>query len=242
MNGPGRLALVRDSRAGASRCPLPYGLGIGDTQDMGILTDTGKIPADRAAIPDDELIGTEVWAALQQVTMNTFYSQLTRSRAHRKHDAEHPGEPPAVRPGDIPEADERAGNAPLWYMRTYRAWERQRPGQASSLGKAGAGVRGGRGAGKVVRLPAQCPHCHQQITAADIEAAAELEAGKRAEFARLREGKVPVADAAARLGLTDAAGRSWEMARRRAGTGALPEAVEEQRPAVAGKRRRAVSA
>jgi hypothetical protein len=208
---------------------------------MGILTDPAKIPADRSKIPDDDLIGTEVWAALQGVTMNTFYGQLSRSRAHRKHDAGHPDEESAVRPGDMPESDERAGNAPLWYMRTYRAWEKQRPGQASSLGKTGRGSRGGRGADKVVRLPIECPHCHHEITGADLDAAAEQEAGKRAEFARLREGKVPVAEAAAWLGLAETAARSWEMARRRAGGQALPEAVRERRPAAA-TRRRAVGA
>jgi hypothetical protein len=208
---------------------------------MDILTDPEKIPADRSQIPDEALIGTEVWAALQGVTMNTFYSQLSRSRAHRKHDAEHPGEEPAVRPGDIPERDDRAGNAPLWRMRTYRQWEKSRPGKASSLGKAGGpGSRGGRGAGKVVRLPVQCPHCHHEITAADMDAAAAAEAEKRAEFAQLRESKVPVAEAAARLKLTEGVGRSWEMARRRAGSQALPEAVRERKPAA--RRRRAVGA
>ena len=208
---------------------------------MDILTDPGKIPANREKIPDDCLIGTEVWAALQGVTMTTFYSQRTRSAAHRRHDAEQPGEPAHVRPGDIPEHDERSGNAPLWRMKTYRDWERRRPGQASSIGKAGPpGSRGGRGAGQTVRLPVQCPHCHHEISAADVEAAAELEAGKREEFARLRETGVTAADAAARLELPGSAATSWEMARRRAGRAALPEAVQPAKPAT--RRRRAVGA
>lgn len=200
---------------------------------MGILTDVSKIPADRASIPDDDLIGTEVWAALQGVTMKTFYGQRSRSQRNLRNDA--------ARPGDMPDADEHAGNAPLWRMETYRAWEERRPGKASSLGKAGRGVRGGKGSDKVVRLPVECPHCHHEITGADLEAAAEQEAGKREEFARLREARVPVADAARQVEITEAAGRSWEMARRRAGGGALPEAVQDRRPA-AGKRRRAVRA
>lgn len=230
MNGHQPAAPVRESLTGASRYPAyPSGLGVGDTQDMGILTDPGKVPADRAAIPDDDLIGTEVWAVLQGITMKTFYGQRSRSQANRRNDA--------ARPGDMPDADEHAGNAPLWYMRTYRAWEKRRPGKSSSLGKAGRGVRGGQGAGKPVRLPVECPHCKHQITAADLEAA---EAGNRAKFAKLRESGVPAADAAARLGLDESVARSWEMARRRAGrSDALPEETVK-RPA--GRKRRAVKA
>jgi hypothetical protein len=231
MAGARGLAPVREFPAGASPYPYP--------QVMDILTDPAKIPADPAQIPGDCLIGTEVWAALQGVEMSTFYSQRTRSTAHRRHDAQQPQEPSQVRPGDMPEADEKSGNAPLWRMRTYRAWEEQRPGKASSLGKAGGpGSRGGQGAGKVVRLPVQCPHCHHEITGAQLAAAAEQEAGKRAEFARLREEKVPVTEAAAQLGIGEGTARSWEMARRRAGRSTLPEAVE-RRPE---GRRRAVGA
>jgi hypothetical protein len=148
------------------------------------------VPADRDQIPGDALITSAVWAHLQGVSLEgTFYPQLTKSRRHRRHDADHPDEPKEERPGDIPEADGRVGKSPVWYMRTYRKWDGGRPGQASSIGKGGgAGSRGGQGPRKQVRLPIECPHCHTEITETDLRQASGREPLRAVETAAVPVG------------------------------------------------------
>jgi hypothetical protein len=203
---------------------------------VSILTDVAKLPRDPRRIKDDDLIGVRVFARLLGVQVTTFQAELTRTRARRRHDQDHPDEPrQAGRSGrDVPEPDEYAGRTPLWRMATFREFQKNRPGQSATVGKTGPGSRGGRGTGSQVRLPIACPHCHHEITQAQLEAA---EAKQRAEFARLRAERVPAADAAARVGISADAARSWEMARRRAGGGAVLEAADSE----GAPRRRAVS-
>jgi len=220
---PGGDTPVPQQRAGVS----PY------AQGMGVLNDLADIPADRARIADTDLITPVVWAALQGVELSTFYSMNARSRAHRRHDAEHPDAKRQVVPGDIPPEDETAGQTPMWYMSTYRAWWAQRPGQASARGKAGAqGSRGGRGPGRQVRLPIECPHCHTEITGEELDAA---EAALRERYTGLRDAGVAAKQAAAELRLSEQRARSLEMSWRRTGRGGAA-AVE------AATRRRAVTA
>jgi hypothetical protein len=155
-----------------------------------ILTDPAEVPADRDQIPGDALITNAVWAHFQGVSLEgTFYAQLTKSRRNRRHDAAHPEEPKWERPGDIPEADGKIGKTPVWYMQTYRDWDKRRPGQASSIGKGGGtGSRGGEGARKQVRLPIECPHCHHKITATDLGYSSAREPLRTAERAAVTAG------------------------------------------------------
>jgi hypothetical protein len=185
---------------------------------MRIHAEIASLPADRDGIADDDLVTGPVWAHLQGVEMSTFNSMLTRARVHRRHDAEHPGEKPQAVPGDIPDPDEYAGRTPMWRMGTYRAWEARRPGKASNRGKSGAGSRGGRGTGRPVRLPIECPHCHREITEADVE---EFEGKRRAAYAELRDSGVSAAEAAGRLEMREARARQAEFDWRRQGKAPL---------------------
>src|ERR1019366_9441704 len=130
-------------------------------------------------IPDGDMITVDVWAVLQGVSKVTAQSNLSKANARRAA-----GEP---RAGDMPEPDDRAGQTPLYLMGTYRAWAAARPGRS---GAKGTGSRGGTGEGKRVRLPLECPHCHHQVTEADLSALASL----RARFTELREGGAIVED------------------------------------------------
>jgi hypothetical protein len=200
---------------GAFPYPRPSGIGAYPEQ-VGIWTDPEKLPADRAAIPDDDLISIQVWAKLQGVGLSTAYSNNSKS-ARRREDGE-------ARAGDMPAPDDHAGQTPMWLMRTYRAWAKSRPG---SKGTSGTGTRGGRGRGKQVRLPFACPHCHHEITEEDLDAA---QAEARAEFARLRADGAAVAEAGERVGLDEATARSWEMARRSSARRVEAEPVTVEMP------------
>jgi hypothetical protein len=136
--------------------------------DMEIITDPAKLPADRAAIPGDTLINPQVWAKLQGVQLGTVYSVYAKSGKRRAA-----GEPKA---GDMPAAEETIGQTPMWSMATYRAWDESRPGRG-----AGAGRPPVRPEGFVrhrVELPISCPHCKHEITKTDLDAAKAAKDGQ----------------------------------------------------------------
>jgi hypothetical protein len=129
---------------------------------MDMITDPGKLPADRKTIADDTLINQAVWAALQGVELGTVYSNTTRSNKRRAA-----GNPKA---GDMPAADETAGQTPMWRMSSYRRWEAARPGMGAGAGRPRGSARGSgpRVRRPRVELPISCPHCKHEITAADL--------------------------------------------------------------------------
>jgi hypothetical protein len=217
----GDLAPVRLTPAGAVPSPYPSPAGTGAyAGPVSVWTDPAKLPADRSAIPDTDEITLDVWAVLQGVTKVTAESNLSKSGKRRAA-----GD---ARPGDMPEPGKRAGQTPLFTMGVYREWAAQRPGKGSSLGKAGGpGSRGGRGAGKLVRLPVQCPHCHHEITAEQLDAATAV---VRDQYGQLRDAGISAAGAAARMQLPGDRAKSLEMAWRRAGRpGPLEEAPRAAR-------------
>lgn len=132
---------------------------------MDIIPDPAALPEDRAAIPDDTLITPSVWAELQGVTHGT----VTHNKA--LHDRRR-GTPDA-RPGDMPPASpHRIGQTPTWTMGAYRAWDASRPGKGTGAGRPVTRTE----PRTRVSLPISCPHCHHDITKADLEAAAKAAA------------------------------------------------------------------
>jgi hypothetical protein len=210
---PAGTAPARLRPSGAVPCPEPAGI-TAYPWPVSLWTDPEKVPADRSVVPDTDVITIDVWARLQGVSKVTAQSNLSKSNKRREA-----GEP---RPGDMPEPDDRVGQTPVYLMGTYRAWEAARPGRSG--GTTGTGSRGGQGAGKRVRLPLECPHCHHQVTEADLEALASL----RAKFTEARETGATVADAAKAAGISPETARSWEFARRGAGRRGPLTAVGER--------------
>lgn len=131
----------------------------------------GELPEDLDALDDDTLISSAVFAHLAGMKIESLRSMKTRSDKRRATDP---------RPGDIPAAErQKIGNSPVWRLGVFRRWNANKPGHG-----AGGGRRPGfRPAPKKVDLPADCPHCGQEITGRDIKAQEE----KRAEQ-ELREG------------------------------------------------------
>jgi len=128
---------------------------------MDIITDPAKLPADRAKLPGDTLIGPAVWAALQRVELATVYRNHTLAGQRRTQGT--------TKRGDMPAPVQVIGQTPVWTVADYRAWAAARPGRG-----AGAGRPRRDGPPPVrqrVGLPVACPHCHHEITAADLKAA-----------------------------------------------------------------------
>lgn len=136
--------------------------------NMDLISTPDQLPKDRSKIADDTMITTPVWAKLQGVKPSTVSRKLADAKLRRAA-----GE---SRPGDMPAEDARVGNSPVWTMKTYRAWDKQRPGMGAGAGRPpGAGVRGPTP--RALHLPEECPHCKLTITGPDVR---ELRAAKRA--------------------------------------------------------------
>jgi hypothetical protein len=148
--------------------------------DMDVITEPAELPADVASIPDDTQIGPAVWAKLQGVALSTVYRNNTLAGKNRA--AEKP------KPGDMPAPVRHIGQTPVWPIGgdgSYRAWEASRPGKGAGAGRP----RNPDGPKPRERatLPINCPHCHHDITAADLASArAANAAGKTRPAGRTR--------------------------------------------------------
>ena len=123
-----------------------------------MITDPAGLPADHSVLDGDTLIGPAVWAVLQGVQLSTVYRSTGLANKRRAA-----GTP---KPGDMPEPAKMAGQTPLWTVSAYREWEVSRPGRGAGSGRPrkhdGPRMR------PRVDLPVECPHCHREITEADL--------------------------------------------------------------------------
>lgn len=131
----------------------PYPNGV----DKTLLTDPADMPRDPVEIGDDTLISVQVWARLQGVKPGTVFRNKTKSDQRR-------GTPDA-RPGDMPAAEQRVGQSPLWRMGTYREWVRTRPGRGHGDGRSRTKQPK---TPKTARLPIGCPNCGHEITGEEV--------------------------------------------------------------------------
>lgn len=184
------MTVLADGGAGLDPAALlPY-LGPVD-----LIISPDAIPANVDEIPDGTFINVKVWAALQGVQEATVYSVLTRSARRRAEKERYdkavaayqeaaaagraPKTAPEVRkppglplPGDMPPHDDKVGRVSVYKMSTYRQWHARRPGQAAGAGRP----RGIPRARANIKLPIDCPHCHQEITPEDMLEAARAAA------------------------------------------------------------------
>lgn len=145
--------------------------------DMDVITDPAELPADVAAIPDDTQVGPQVWAALQGVELSTVYRNNTLASKRRVSGT--------VKAGDMPEPARHIGQTPVWAMSAYRAWQAARPGKGAGAGRPRR--PGGPAKRERASLPLECPHCHKEITAAQLRAARPAgEAGRARQAGRRR--------------------------------------------------------
>lgn len=155
--------------------------------NMDLISTPDQLPKDRSTISDDTMITTPVWATLQGVKPSTVSRKLADAKLRRAA-----GE---SRPGDMPAEDARVGNSPVWTMKTYRAWDKQRPGIGAGGGRPkGSGVRGPTP--RALHLPEACPHCGVQITGPDVR---EMRSAEREGRATLLDPEATAAKLLERL-------------------------------------------
>jgi hypothetical protein len=141
---------------------------------MDVLTDPAELPADVDSIPGGTQIGPEVWARLQGVALATVYRNNTLAGQRRKVRA--------VKPGDMPEPARHIGQTPVWPMDAYRAWQASRPGKGAGAGRPRR--PGGPAKRERASLPLECPHCHREVTSADL-VKARAKTAKAGQMARV---------------------------------------------------------